>query len=215
MSNESCVILTPVADHVEPHCELSLKQLEEAGYVVRRWFGASAVDAIRNRLVTAALRDGFDEIMWIDSDIAFHPTSVDRLRSHHLSIVCGLYPTKVECGPTWAHLAENESLVFGEAGGLTEIKYAPAGFLYTKGEVYDRIQQQNALPLCNSNTKEQLVPYFLPMIHTANGQHWYLGEDFAFCERARQCGYRVFADTTILLQHIGRYGYSWKDLERS
>jgi GT2 family glycosyltransferase len=41
--------------------------------------------------------------------------------------------------------------------------------------------------------------------------YWYLGEDFAFCERARRSGYRIFADTTIRLRHIGNYGYSWED----
>jgi hypothetical protein len=41
--------------------------------------------------------------------------------------------------------------------------------------------------------------------------HWYLSESFSFCERARQCGYRVWADTTIRLRHLGSYGYSWED----
>jgi hypothetical protein len=35
----------------------------------------------------------------------------------------------------------------------------------------------------------------------------YLTEDYA-SERARRCGYRLVADTTIRLQHIGAYGYS-------
>ena len=43
---------------------------------------------IRNRLATEALADGFEELMWIDADIAFDPRSVDRLRSHNLPIVC-------------------------------------------------------------------------------------------------------------------------------
>ena len=34
--------------------------------------------------------------MWIDSDIAFEPQSVQRLRSLGLPIVCGLYPKKLE-----------------------------------------------------------------------------------------------------------------------
>ena len=40
---------------------------------------------------------------------------------------------------------------------------------------------------------------------------WYLAEDFAFCERARQCGYKIMADTTIRLYHYGSYGYTWED----
>jgi hypothetical protein len=41
--------------------------------------------------------------------------------------------------------------------------------------------------------------------------HWYLPEDYAFCERARQCGFKIMADTTIRLWHHGSYGYSWED----
>ena len=41
--------------------------------------------------------------------------------------------------------------------------------------------------------------------------HWYLAEDFAFCERARQCGYRIMADTTIRLWHVGSCRYGWED----
>ena len=29
-------------------------------------------------------------------------------------------------------------------------------------------------------------------------------------QRARQCGFQIFADTCIRLQHIGIYGYSWE-----
>ena len=41
--------------------------------------------------------------------------------------------------------------------------------------------------------------------------HWYLPEDYAFCERARQSGFKILADTTIRLWHHGSYGYSWED----
>jgi hypothetical protein len=40
---------------------------------------------------------------------------------------------------------------------------------------------------------------------------WYLAEDFAFCERARQCGYKIWADTRVRLTHIGSYAYTWEE----
>jgi hypothetical protein len=51
----------------------------------------------------------------------------------------------------------------------------------------------------------------MPMAHQTEKGAWYLAEDFAFCERARQAGYRIWADTTIRLRHYGGYGYSWED----
>lgn len=40
---------------------------------------------------------------------------------------------------------------------------------------------------------------------------WYLAEDFAFCHRARQCGFTIWADTRIRLGHIGSCQYSWEE----
>ena len=98
MDNSRCVILVPASRHIEPHCEYSLRQLEAQGYIVRRLYGFAQVDVARNRLASEAIADGFEELMWIDSDIAFEPQSVQRLRSHGLPIVCGLYPKKAREG---------------------------------------------------------------------------------------------------------------------
>jgi hypothetical protein len=50
-----------------------------------------------------------------------------------------------------------------------------------------------------------------PLILDTPRGPWYLGEDYAFCERARRCGIQVFADTTIRLRHYGRFGFSWEE----
>jgi hypothetical protein len=68
------------------------------------------------------------------------------------------------------------------------------------------------LPVCNQRFRGRpLVPYFLPLLQPDGGGHWYLAEDYAFCERARQCGFKILADTTIRLKHFGTYGYTWED----
>ncbi len=60
-----------------------------------------------------------------------------------------------------------------------------------------------------------MVPYFMPMIVGEGEQAWYLGEDFAFCERAHRCGFRIVADTSIRLWHVGPYRYGWEDAGRN
>ena len=67
------------------------------------------------------------------------------------------------------------------------------------------------LPVCILMFGDGVVPWFQPMVRDYQDGHWYLGEDFAFCERARLAGYRIFADTSIRLWHHGAYGYSWED----
>ena len=92
-----------------------------------------------------------------------------------------------------------------------EILYAATGFLLTHRRVYTAIREQGDLQVCNERFGRPLVPYFLPMIIGDGSGHWYLGEDFAFCERARRCGFVIMADTQIRLEHIGRCGYTWED----
>lgn len=211
--NAKCVVLVPAATHIEPHCDLSLRQLEAIGYPVRRVFGYANIDRARSLIATQALADGFEELMWVDADIAFEPASVARLRSHGLPIVCGLYPTKIEKRLTSNLLPGSTAITFGRDGGVIEIMHAATGFLYTRRQVYLDIQQREKLPVCNRQSKQPIVPFFLPLVVQLGPDDFrYLSEDFSFCERARRCGYRIYADTTIRLQHIGVYGYSWEDV---
>jgi len=94
---------------------------------------------------------------------------------------------------------------------LTEILYAGAGFLHVRREVYLTIQRELRLPMCNERFRTPMAPFFYSMLHPTDDGTWYLAEDYAFCERARQCGYKIIADTTIRLAHIGSQSYSWED----
>jgi hypothetical protein len=210
-ARKRCVILVPVGTTVEPDCERSLAELESRGYAVRRVYGYAAIDQARSQMATDALADGFDELMWIDADIGFDPDAVDRLRARQLPIVCGIYPKKGQRALACNLLPDTEKVVFGEEGGLLEIAYAATGFLLTRREVYADVERALRLPTCNLRFKRPMVPYFLPLLVEDSEGHWYLGEDFAFSERARRAGHKIIADTTIRLTHIGRYAYSWED----
>jgi hypothetical protein len=67
------------------------------------------------------------------------------------------------------------------------------------------------LPICDKQWRKPTVPYFMPMVIETERGPWYLGDDFAFSHRAREAGFKIFADTTIRLGHIGRHAYSWED----
>jgi hypothetical protein len=206
-----CVVLVPIAAHIEPACEAALAELARRGYTVRRVYGYAAIDQARNDMATAALADGFEETLWIDSEISFAPAAVDRLRSHGLPMVCGIYARKGQRASACHALPGTRQLVLGAEGGLTELLYAAAGFLLVRRQVYLDIQTRLALPVCNQRFGRPTIPFFQPMVVPDGGGHWYLPEDYAFCERARQCGYKIMADTTIRLWHHGSYAYSWED----
>lgn len=162
-------------------------------------------------MATDALAQGFEETLWIDSDIAFRPDDVDRLREHGLPIVCAIYPKKGKRELAIHVLPGTKEIVFGKEGGLVEIKYAATGFLLVRRAVYETMQRDLRLPLCNAQFNRPMWPYFQPMIYADPAGPWYLAEDFAFCERARQCGFKVMADTAIRLGHIGSCEFSWEE----
>lgn len=217
--NSKCVILMPVSGATEWATELTLIELMHRGYAIQKIYGCANVDIARSQLVSDALRQGFEEIFWVDSDISFKIEDFERLRTHDLPIVCGLYPKKLKEGGLAAILPDDlDVLVFGASGGLVEIRWAGTGFLYTKRCVYEDIKTKLNLPDCAIGLKETITPYFMPFVipgPSVNGSEpsWlYLGDDTSFCERARQVGYKVYADTTIRLDHIGKYRYSWEDI---
>ncbi|MFE7798574.1 hypothetical protein [Nocardia sp. NPDC057440] len=211
MDPSRCVVLVPVHDYIEPGCEEGLAALEKLGHPVWRVYGCSAIDQARSRIATEALAEGFEELMWIDSDIGFNPNAVAMLRSHDLPIVSGVYAKKRSRALVCSLLPGTEKIILGEGGGVMEILYAAGGFLLTKRSVYEKIAEHENLPVCNIHFGHTNVPYFLPLIVPHGENHWYLGEDFSFCERARRSGFSVYADTRFRLEHFGKYGFTWED----
>jgi hypothetical protein len=203
--------LVPIGGAIDPACDDALRELERRGHPVWRVRGYSAVDAARNQLATDALARGFDELMWVDSDVVFDPDDVAKLRGHGLPLTCGLYPKKGPRQFACEFLPGTPAVTFGRQGGLTEVRYCGFGFTHVRREVFEAVQRQCDLPVCNQRFSSLLVPFFEPMSVPEPGGRWALSEDYAFCERARRAGFAVMADTTIRLWHVGTYRYGWED----
>ena len=185
------------------------------GYTVQWAVGLSAIDFGRCLLASEALADGFDEILWIDSDIGFNPDDIEKLRSHNLPIVSGTYAKKngKEFSCAFQETGKPLQVHFGTEGGLIEIQYAPFGFILTRREVFEKIALMPDMKPCNQRFGKPITPYFQPVPIQDGDGLWYLPEDYAFCHRARQCGYKIMADTSIPLRHVGSYEYSWLDIQ--
>lgn len=211
MDPSACVVLVPVAHRVEPDCEAGLRELERRGYEVRRVYGYAAVDQARSQMATDALAAGFDELLWVDSDIAFHPDDVGRLRGHGLPLVAGVYPKKGQPQLACSFLPDTRSVTLGEGGGLLAVRYVGLGFCLTRRAVYEAVAAHHRLPVCNRRFGSPLVPYFAPLAADDGGGWWYLAEDYAFGHRARQAGIKVMVDTRVRLLHLGSYPYAWED----
>ena len=223
-ANSSCAILVLALGPLAGKCEEGLRELEKRGYPIRRGRGFSAIDQGRNQMASDALHESFAETLWIDPDIAFSADDVERLRAHQLPIVTGLYPQPRSTSLACELLPDTDEVVFGEKGGLLEVRYAACGFLHVRREVYEAIRDRLNLPLCNTRFGRGSWPFFQPLVvpeiqvriggdgraeHTI--RHRYLTDDFAFCHRARSAGFKIMADTSIRLWRMASYGFGWED----
>ena len=211
--NEKCVILVPCNGGIEHQTDVCLRELEKRGYEVWRTPGYSAIDQGRNRMAYDAIyRRNFEELMWIDSDVIFNPDDVDKLRKSGYDFIGGAYPFK-----GWPRMTvqpkDNQSITFDEkTGKVYEVECVATGFMYTKATVYKSIKEKLNLPLCNTSFDAPQIPFFRPDVWYENNTPYYLGEDFSFCKRAQQVGYKVYLDSRIKLGHVGKYKYDWSDV---
>jgi hypothetical protein len=207
------VVLTPHLNGIEPECEKALQQLEQSGVRVVRRAGCSAIDVARNEMLSDALHDGAESILFIDSDIGFEAQDALRLLARPESVVSAIYAKKSRREMASIFADGVKEVLFGpDAAGPYPLKYAATGFLRLRAGVLRRMIAELGLPLCNTHWGRGVWPFFLPLVVPNGPDKWhYLGEDWAFSHRLAQMGVIPLADTTIRLWHWGRYSFGWED----
>lgn len=194
------VVLVPYLGHIEPECEQGLNQLPVR---VERRGGCSAIDAARNSMISDAIHDGYESIMFIDSDIGFKSEDAMKLINSPEPVISGIYSKKGIRQLTCA-IAKDVKIE-----GICPLIYAATGFLRIKTDILRQMITQLKLPLCDTHWGRGMWPFFQPLViqYGANQFH-YLREDWAFSHRLGQIGITPVADTSIKLTHWGRYGYT-------
>jgi hypothetical protein len=213
------IVLVPHLSGIDAPCEQGLRDLELAGIRVIRRQGSSLIDFARSEMISEALHDGYDAMLFIDADIGFEADAALRLLQRPEPVVSGVYAKKGPREVASVFVEGTTNILFGpEAPGLYPLRYAATGFLRIRAEVLRLMIERLQLPLCNTVWGRGVWPFFMPLIVREKDNHYhYLGEDWAFSHRLNAIGVRPMADTSIRLYHYGPYGYSWEDVgsERS
>jgi hypothetical protein len=181
----------------------------------------------RNQLVSEFMASDCSHLMFVDADIEFNPSDVLKLISHGKPIVTGAYPLKVE--PTTYVI--NEAYNAEKDGNLIEIKDAGTGFMMIERGVIEKMQE--AYPELHytgdlerneyrkdltgkddhkNKLKKNLYSLF-DTSHDKEDNNNYLSEDYTFCRRWQKIGGKIWLDTTISLNHIGRKIYKGNSSE--
>jgi hypothetical protein len=203
----------PVGRFVELDCDHCLRGLERLGVRVDRSKGSSAIDIARNIRATDAVRDGFDSLIFIDSDILFDPADAVRLLRSPEAVIAGAYAAK-KLGNGQLNVAFDEGVTSVRFGPWAERPYpvrrVGAGFLRIKCDALRYMAKELELPYCETAGR-WAWPFFLPMVIVENGRPRYLGEDYAFCYRCRQVGIVPKVDTSFRVYHLGDYAYGLEE----
>jgi hypothetical protein len=201
------VVLVPYYSTIEKECEEGLRGLVRSGVALSRFSLSS--------MLSHALREGFDSMLFIDADIGFDPGDALRLLDRPEPVVAGIYVHNKGRDFAGTFAAGVTKVVFGPgAPGLYPMLYAPTGFLRIRAEVLHRMIDELKLPECHWGTIKGIYPFFLPLcVPDGRGGMRYLTEDYSFSHRLAQIGVTPMADTTIKLFHYKKYGFTYEDLQ--
>lgn len=162
----------------------------------------------RNDLVKAFLETDATHMMMIDSDIGWNPLDIKKLIDHNEDFVASLYPAR---GPGNCFLfrgvyEEGTKKMNPSQKCLLEMEYIPAGFMLLKRTVLEKMIDH--FPELYYEPKDESLKhtsgYYLFATEIWEGEFW--GEDYVFCRRARQAGFKIWIDPTIPLDHAGKVG---------
>ena len=162
--------------------------------------GCSIITMARNQLVHEFLKSDCTELLFIDSDVIATADDVLRLmaQSGDKDITAGAYPRRSKDKNFFADLYfdENQDLEFD--GSLMRLERVGTGFMLIQRHVIEAMVA--AHPEWFYDFKgEQVCGVF----DFQNRDGRYLGEDYLFCDRAREHGFKIHIDVDISLPHVG------------
>lgn len=171
--------------------------------------GCSVVSRARNLLVKDFLNTNSTDLMFIDADINFEPEDVMRLMAWasapQIGIVGGVPRTRKSQAVYIAQLDQDAEGLTMNSMGLVRAKRIATAFMMVRREVLERMVQEKPQWEYYDQNSEQKLSAVFDFLVTPEG---YVGEDYLFCDRARELGYEVWIDPTIKLGHMGVQEYA-------
>lgn len=167
--------------------------------------GLCYIDMARNELVSMFLKTDSTDLVFWDDDVSAPADGVFRLLQHDLDVVAGVYPMKTEEEKYPVRLLDGAKIK--PITRLIECEGLPTGFMRIKRHVIEMMIE--AMPERKyKNPVNGDEHHDLFSVERINGVKW--GEDYRFCQLAREHGFRMWADTTLELRHVGRWVWNGK-----
>lgn len=159
---------------------------------------ASLIYDSRNAFAARAITEGYDRVLFIDSDMIFEPDLLKRLSDDMdtgLDYVSGLFFTRRS--PVKPMIYKTLDVSKAEDG--TPMAVTETYTDYPRDALFEIQGSGFGAVLINTDLMRKVWdkygPSFMPVPT--------LGEDLAFCYRARSLGAKLYCDSRVKLGHIG------------
>lgn len=194
------LIAIPSMDLVPARFAQSLAMLRKDGECEIAFQIGSLVYNARNSLANIAIQTEADRVLWLDSDMVFAPDILsilgETMKETDADIVTGLYFRRVP--PYTPVLYDKLEQVSELSAEYRELKDLP------KERIFEVAGCGFGCVLMGTDVFLSLDSKFGQLFNPTPG----MGEDLAFCWRARQCGYKIICDQSVQLGHVGYEVYT-------
>lgn len=157
----------------------------------------------RNRYVATAMLAGASHILCWDPDVRpDKPGAAKQLLLKNLDIVGGIYAIKDDSGKINAQWDDGP---LPKRNDCIEISRTGTGFLLISMEVFEGLKKIvpsycSNLPLDNKRTEWDFFGFEIK-------NNEYLSDDWAFCDRVKEIGFKIHVDPTLSFDHFGERSY--------
>ena len=154
----------------------------------------SLIYTSRNNLAQRAIQMEADYVFWLDSDMVFEPDILIRMlktvQENDLDILTGLYFRRVR---PYSPVLFDKLDIRRNICSWSEFKEIPDGIFEIGGCGFGCVLMDTSVFL---SVQSKHGNCFAPIANN--------GEDIAFCWRARDCGYKIFCDPSVICGHVGK-----------
>lgn len=149
----------------------------------------------RERIANKAINEGYTHVLWLDSDMIFNPDILDDLMFSGQPFVTGIYHARRKGYASCIFKSIERKVERFEEYPSETFEIAGCGFgcVLVDTEILRAVNRKNGT--C-----------FTPILN--------MGEDIAFCKRARDLGYKLYCEPSVVCGHIGHITIYPEDYER-
>ena len=161
----------------------------------------SLVTRARNEMTASFLGTAHTHMMWLDADIEYEPEHVAKLWNLDADIAVGVYAMKVP-DKQWFAAWKDGALVknLDRFEGPIEVDYAGTGFMLIRRSVLEKLAETAD---SYEGPNGRVPALYMTPIHNDGFE----SEDYHFCRKAREAGFKIVMDPSVRLGHIGQYRY--------